>query len=163
MSHGHKKRESEIKATHPLQGIPGPLWANLSFSYLSLATKPLTSSVQFSRSVVSNSLWPHESQHVRPPCPSLTPWVYSNSSPLSWWCHPTISSSVVPFSSCPQSLPASGSFPMNQLFACYLTAKEMNSPETKLFHTWVTWLMLPRNIVPSLCVLEKCPCIGHPG
>ena len=73
--------------------------------------------VQFSRSVVSDSLWPHESQHARPPCPSPTPGVHSNSCPLSQWCHPAISSSVIPFSSCPQSLPASGSFPMNQLFA----------------------------------------------
>ena len=73
-------------------------------------------SVQFSRSVVSNSLRPHESQHASPSSPSPTPGVYSNSCPLSWWCHPTISSSVVPFSSCPQSLPASGSFPMSQLF-----------------------------------------------
>ena len=73
-------------------------------------------SVQFSRSVVSSSLRPHESQHTRPPCPSQTPGVYSNSCPSSWWCHPAISSSVVPFSSCPQSLPASGSFPMSQLF-----------------------------------------------
>ena len=75
------------------------------------------SSVQFSRSVVSDSLWPHESQHASPSCPSPTPGVHPNSCPLSWWCHPTISSSVVPFSSCPQSLPASGSFPMSQLFA----------------------------------------------
>ena len=74
-------------------------------------------SVQFSHSVVSDSLRPHESQHVRPPCPSPTPGVYSNSCPWSWWCHPAISSSVIPFSSCPQSLPASGSFPMSQLFA----------------------------------------------
>ena len=74
-------------------------------------------SVQFSCSVVSNSLRPHESQHARPPCPSPTPRVHSNSHPSSWWCHPAISSSVVPFSSCPQSLPASGSFPMSQLFA----------------------------------------------
>ena len=74
-------------------------------------------SVQFSRSVVSNSLWPHESRHARPPCPSPTPGVYSNSCPLRCWYHPAISSSVVPFSSCPQSLPASGSFPMSQLFA----------------------------------------------
>ena len=73
-------------------------------------------SVQFSRSVVSDSLWPHELQHARPPCPSPTPGVYSNSCPSSRWCHPAISSSVVPFSSCPQSLPASGSFPMSQLF-----------------------------------------------
>ena len=74
------------------------------------------SSVQSSRSVVSDSLRPHELQHTRPPCPSPTPGVYSNSCPLSQWCHPTISSSVVPFSSCPQYLPASGSFPMSQLF-----------------------------------------------
>ena len=75
------------------------------------------SSVQFSHSVVSNSLRPHELQHVRPPCPSQTPGVYSNSCPSSQWCHPAISSSIIPFSSCPQSLPASGSFPMSQLFA----------------------------------------------
>ena len=72
---------------------------------------------QFSRSVVSNSLRPHESQHARPPCPSPTPGVHSDSRPSSQWCHPAISSSVVTFSSCPQSLPASGSFPMSQLFA----------------------------------------------
>ena len=73
--------------------------------------------VQFSLSVVSDSLRPHELQHTRPPWPSPTPGVHSNSCPSSWWCHPAISSSVVPFSSCPQSLPASGSFPMSQLFA----------------------------------------------
>ena len=73
-------------------------------------------SVQVSHSLMSNSLQPHESQHSRPPCPSPTPGVYSNSCPSNWWCHPAISSSVVPFSSCPQSLPASGSFPMSQLF-----------------------------------------------
>ena len=72
--------------------------------------------VQFSHSVVSDSLRPHESQHARPPCPSPTPGVYSNSCPSNRWCHPTISSSVAPFSSCPQSLPASGSFPVSQLF-----------------------------------------------
>ena len=66
---------------------------------------------------MSDSLWPHESQHARPPCPSPTPRVHSNSCPSSRWCHPAISSSVVPFSSCPQSLPASKSFPMSQLFA----------------------------------------------
>ena len=74
------------------------------------------SSVQFSRSVVSDSLQPLASQHARPPCPSQTPRVYSNSCPSSWWCHPAISSSVITFSSCPKSLPASGSFPMSQLF-----------------------------------------------
>ena len=70
-------------------------------------------SVQFSRSVMSDCLQPHESQHARPPCPSSTPRVHSDSRPSSWWCHPAISSSVVPFSSCPQSLPASESFPMS--------------------------------------------------
>ena len=75
------------------------------------------SSVQFSRSVVSDSLRPHESQHARPPCPSTTPRIHPDSRPLSQWCHPAISSSVFPFSSCPWSLPASESFPMSQLFA----------------------------------------------
>ena len=73
--------------------------------------------IQFSCSVVPSSLWPHESQHARPPCPSPTPGVHSNSQPSSRWCHPAISSSVVPFSTCPQSLLASESFPMSQLFA----------------------------------------------
>ena len=73
--------------------------------------------VQFSCSVVSNSLQPHELQHARPPCPSPTPGVPSNSCPSSRWCHPAISSSVVPFFSCSQSLPASESFPISQLFA----------------------------------------------
>ena len=74
-------------------------------------------SVQFSHSVMSDSLWPHGPQHTRLHCPSPIPGVYSNSCPLSWWCHPTISSSVIPFSSCLQSFPASGSFPKHQLFA----------------------------------------------
>ena len=70
----------------------------------------------FSHSVVSDSLQPHEPQHTRPPCPSPTSGVYTNPCPLSQWCHPAISSSVIPFSSCPQSHPASGSFPISQLF-----------------------------------------------
>ena len=74
------------------------------------------SSVQFNSSVLSDSLWPHESQHARPPCPSPAPRVYPNSCPLSRWCHPTISFSVIPFSSCPQSFPASGSFQMSWFF-----------------------------------------------
>ena len=78
---------------------------------------PSCSSVQFSHSVVSDSLRPHESQHTRPPCLSPIPRVYSNPCPLRQWCHPTISSSVVPFSSCPQSFRASGSFPMSRFFA----------------------------------------------
>ena len=82
--------------------------SNKSFRFLS--------SVQFSHSVVSDSLRPHESQHARPPCPAPSPGVHSDSRPSSQWCHPAISSSVVPFSSCLQSLPASESFPMSQLF-----------------------------------------------
>ena len=87
-------------------------WEHNSYSWC----MNCTSVSQFSCSVVSNSLWPRELQHARPPCASPTPRVYSNSCPSSWWCHPAISSSVVPFSSCPQSLPASESFPMSQLF-----------------------------------------------
>ena len=82
-----------------------PWWDSVQFS-----------SVQFSHSVVSDSLRPYKSQHTRSPCPSPTPGDHSNSHPSSWWCHPAISSSVIPFSSCPQSLPASESFPMSQLF-----------------------------------------------
>ena len=88
-------------------------WAPFPASYQGVQF----SSVQFSHSVVSDSLQPHESQHARPPCPSPTPGVHSNSCPSSLWCHPAISSSVVLFSSCRQSLPASESFPMSQLFA----------------------------------------------
>ena len=90
---------------------------NIYFCFM-ITPKPLTvfSSVQFSHWVMSDSLRPHESQHARPPCPSPTHGVYSNSCPSSRWCHPAISSSVIPFSSWPQSLPASGSFPMSQLF-----------------------------------------------
>ena len=75
-----------------------------------------SSSVQLSHSVMSNSLRPHGLQHTRPPCLSPTPGACSNSCPSSWWCHPTISTSAVPFSSCIQSFPASGSFPVSQLF-----------------------------------------------
>ena len=78
---------------------------------------PWNCSLLFSHSVVSDSLQPHEPQHARPPCPSPTPGVYPNSCPSSRWCHPTISSSVIPFSSCPQSFPTSGSFQMSQHFA----------------------------------------------
>ena len=92
------------------------LWGkNDSFHFVGLLRG--FSSVQFSRSVVSDSLRPHELQHARPPCPSPTPGVHPDSSASSWWCHPAISSSVIPFSSFPQSLPASESFPVSQLFA----------------------------------------------
>ena len=91
--------------------------------------------VQFSCSVMSDSLWSHESQHIRPPCPSPTPRVYSNSCPLSWWCHLTISSSVVPFSACLQSFPASGSSPMSWLFTSGGQALEL-----QLQHQSFQWI-----------------------
>ena len=84
---------------------------------LCFSSKLQSNSVQFSRSVMSDSLRPHRLQLTRPPCPSPTPRVYSNSCPLSWWCHPTTSFSVIPFSSCPQSFPASRCFPVSQFFA----------------------------------------------
>ena len=93
----------------PNSSYSGEKWA--------LEKKVQFSSVQFSCSVVSDFLQPDESQHAQPPCPSLTPGVHSDSCPSSPWYHPAISSSVIPFSSCPQSLPASESFPMSQLFA----------------------------------------------
>ena len=91
------------------------IWYYTRMAYIFCMWHDYFSLVQFSRSVVSDSLRPHESQHARPPCPSPTPRVYPNPCPSSPWCHPAISSSVIPFSSCPQSLPASGSFPMSQL------------------------------------------------
>ena len=91
------------------------MWADFIQQTEALKRKE-ASSVKFSYSVMSDSSQPHESQHARPPCPSPTPRVHSDSRPLSQWCHPAISSSGIPFSSCPQSLPASESFPMCQLF-----------------------------------------------
>ena len=89
----------------------------LTWSQTMVGLMTVITSVQFSRSVVSDSLQPYELHHTRPPCPSPTPGVQSDSCPSSQLCHPAISSSVIPFSSCPQSLPASESFPMRQLFA----------------------------------------------
>ena len=90
-------------------------WISSQYTYI---TSHLNlSPVKFSHSVMSNSLWSHELQHARPPCPQPTPGVHPNPCPLSQWCHPTISSSVIPLFSCPQSFPASGSFQMSQLFA----------------------------------------------
>ena len=95
--------------------LPGE-YIMLILEYKWLTQNIELSSVQFSHSVMSNSLWPRELQHTSPPCPSPTPGVHPNSYLPSQWCHPAISSSVAPFSSCPQSLPASESFPMSQLF-----------------------------------------------
>ena len=100
------------------------------------------SSVQFSHSVVSNSLRPHGLQHTRPPCPSPTPRVYWNSCPLSRWCHPTISSSVIPFSSCLQSFQASGSFHMSQLFASGGQSVRVSASESVLLMNIQDWFPL---------------------
>ena len=90
--------------------------SSFSGSHTSMYVMIARDSVQFSRSVMSDSLWPHGLQQAKPPCPSPTHRAYSNSCPSSRWCHPTVSSSVIPFSSCSQPFPASGSFPMSQLF-----------------------------------------------
>ena len=105
------------------------------------------SSAQFSLSVVSDSLWPHEPQHARPPCPSSTLRAYSNSCPLSQWYHSTISSSVAPFSSCPQSLPASGSFQMSQLFASGGQSIGVSVPTSVLPKNTQDWSPLGWNIL----------------
>ena len=102
----------------------------------------LEHSVQFSHSVMSDSLRPHESQHTRPPCPSPTPGVHSNSCSSSQWCHPAISSSVISFSSCPQSFSASESFPMSQLFAWGGQSIRV-SASASVLPTWSIWWQLP--------------------
>ena len=115
-------------------------------------------SVQFSRSVMSDSLRPHESQHARPPCPSPTPGVRSDSHPSSQWCHPAISSSVVPFSSCPQSLPTSEFFPMSQIFAWggqSTGASALASFLPKKYHgwsrsEWTGWISLQSKGLPRV-------------
>ena len=100
------------------------------------------SSVQFSRSVVSDSLRPHGLQHAKPPCPSSTPRVYSNLRPLSWWCHPAISSSVVPFFSWLQSFPALGSFPISQFFASGVQSIGVSASASVLPMTIQDWFPL---------------------
>ena len=115
LSRGHRAGKGQFSFPYQRKEMPKKCSSYKTFSLISHATN--FSSVQFSRSVMSDSLRPHDSQYARPPCPTQTPGVYLNSCSSSWWCHPTISSSVVPFSSYPQSLPASGSFPMSQLFA----------------------------------------------
>ena len=107
------------------------------------------SSVQFSRSVMSNSLWPHGLQHARLPCPSPALKAYSDSRPLSQWCHPTISSSVVPFSSCLQSFLASGSFPMSQLFTSGGQSVRVSASASVLPMNMQDWFPLKKSSVHS--------------
>ena len=127
-----------------------PLWTLFSYRLEGILHVILLSSVQFSCSVMSSSLRPHESQHTRPPCPSPTPGVYSNSCPMSQWCRPVISSSVIPFSSCPQSLPTLGSFPMSQIFtwggqsigvSALASVLPMNTQDWSLLG-WTGWISL---------------------
>ena len=110
------------------------------------------SSIQFSRSVVSDSLLPHELQHTRPPCPSPTLGVHPDSRPSSQWCHPAISSSVIPFSSCPQSLPASESFPMSQLF-CIFVLLLVNSLSFMILFIWPPSVSFLMNLAKGLSIL----------
>ena len=125
-------------------------WSFLISIKIVISTHPFGLSVQFSSVTQScPTLWPHESQHARTPCPSPTPGVYSNSYPSSQWYHPAISSSVIPFSFCPQSLPASGSFPMSQLFtlggqsigvSASASVLPMNTQDWSL--GWTGWISL---------------------
>ena len=107
----------------------------------------------FNCSVMSNSLWPHGLQHTRLPCPSPSPGVCSNSCPLSQWCHPTISSSVVPFSSCPQSFPASGSFPMSQPFAS--GGQRIGVSVSASVFTMNIWVWFPLGLIGLISLLSK--------
>ena len=119
-------------------------------------TTCINNSVQFSRSVLSDSLQPHVLQHARPPCPSPTPGVYSKSCSSSRWCHPAISSSVIPFSSCPQSLPASGSFLISQPFTCQ---RMFNLPQDCAdFTCWESNAANPSSYDSAVCELRTCRC-----
>ena len=125
LRHVYIRLETNINTRYLMLTISQFTWIWYSFRLISLVFRIVWfvsayfsfTSVQFSRSVKSDSLRPHESQHARLPCPSPTPGIHSDSRPSSQWCHPAISSSVIPFSSCSQSLPASESFPISQLFA----------------------------------------------
>ena len=114
-SRGSSQHRGQTQVSHIARGF-FTIWATRETHWVTWGA-PKKRSVQFSHSVVSNSLRPHRLQHARPPCPSWTPRVYSDSCLLSRWCHPTISSSVIPFSSCLQSFPASGSFQKSQFYA----------------------------------------------
>ena len=119
---------------------------------------PAVPGVQFSCSVVSDSLRPHELQPTSPPCPSPTPRVHPNPCPLSLWCHPTISSSVVPFSSCPQSFSALGSFPMSQLFASGGQNIGVSASVSALPMNTQDWfLLVPGDTLPK----QRCMCVGQ--
>ena len=125
-------------------------------------------SVKFSHTVMSDSLWPHDPQHTRPPCPSPAPGVYPNPCPLSCWFHPTISSAVFPFSSCPESFPASGSFRMSQLFAsdgpnigvsASTSVLPMNTQDWSL--GWTGWTSLQSKGLSRVLSTSKASILWH--
>ena len=134
--------EMLLLSTHTSSKIPKtsasesahPKPISFSFLFFRFISEVQFSSVQFSCSVVSDSLRPHESQHARPPCPSPTPGVHSDSRSSSQWCHPAISSSAVPFSSCPESLSASESFPMSQLLTWGAQNTEVSASASETFN-----------------------------
>ena len=113
MQINHRRNTENIQKMNSLIYSSNYYFISFTFLFFLFVLPP---SVQFSRSVLSDSLWPHGLQHARPPYPSPSPGACSNSCPSSWWCHPTISSSIAPFSSRLQSFPASGSFPKSQFF-----------------------------------------------
>ena len=127
----------------------------LAMSVKYLKGKGEINSVQFNHSVVSNSLQPHDSQHTRPPCQSRTPRVYSNSCPLSWWCHPNISSSVVPFSSCPQSFPVSGFFSNDSVLRIGGRSIGVSAPASVLPMNAQDWF--PLGWTGLICLQSKGP------
>ena len=138
------------------QRICYSFYMSISTSFISISTFMISflsfSSVQFSRSVVSDSLRPHELQHTRPPCPSPTSRVHPNPCPLCWWYHPTISSSVVPFS-CLQSFPASGSFQVSQLFTSGGQSIEASASASVLPMNIQDWFRLGWTVCN--CLLSK--------
>ena len=130
---------------------------------LAVVGRALLSSVQFSRSIMADSLHPCDLQHARIPYPSPTPGVHPNPCPLSRWCHPTISSSVIPFSSCPQSFPISGSFQMSQLFSWGGQSTGVSaSPSVRPMNTqdwsplgWTGWISLQSNVLAELSIRQR--------
>ena len=159
-THGRISNPVDMRCEQRITVCGCKCWDNFFMIYLRVQF----SSVQFSRSIMSDSLRTCELQHPRPPCPPPTPGVYSNSCPSSWWYHPAISSSVVPFSFCPQSLPASGSFPMSQLFAwegqsigvsALASVLPMNTQDWSPLE-WTGWIFEGKKIYIYIMALYSC-------
>ena len=165
---GPESLENSFRRPKRNQGFLNKQWCYQCYQQTSIIgiTKNVCGSVQFSRSVTSDSLRPHEPQQARPPCPSPTPRVHPNLCPLSRWCHPTISSSVIPFSSCPQSFPTSGAFQMSQLFASGVQSTGVSASTSVLpMNTqdwsplgWTSWISLQSKRLPrvfSITIVQK--------